>query len=132
MSLTPQDLAKKKAGYEVAEIIKSGIDLGIGTGSTVFYLIEALISKQNTLKLKLAFSSEKSKTLMKASSFEKYEDENFKSLDMTIDGADYFDQNGVMIKGGGGALTREKILISCSKKVIILVDETKFVKVSKK
>ncbi len=125
MELNQQEFAKKKAGYAAAETIQNGLKIGIGTGSTVYYFIEALKAKHNDLHLELAFSSEKSRDLMQNTPFQKLEDYNFKTLDVTVDGADYFDQNGVMIKGGGGALTREKILISCSKKVIILTDETK-------
>lgn len=122
-----QDFAKKKVAIEASKLISDHMKLGIGTGSTVYFLIEELINHPKSNEIQLAFSSINSKNLLERTAYHKFTDQNFTQLDLTIDGADYVDKNGVLIKGGGGALTREKVLITASKKSIILIDETKWI-----
>jgi len=120
------EAAKKRAGILAVEKLKGASLLGIGTGSTVFYFIEEL--KKRSISLKAAFSSHHSYELLKHSSITTIAPDDFVCLDLTVDGADAIDQKGVLIKGGGGALFREKILACCSKRVVIIADETKLIK----
>jgi ribose 5-phosphate isomerase A len=127
MGISIQDSAKKRAALDAFEAIRSNTLLGIGTGSTVYFLIEKLLREEKNLSLKLAFSSTQSKELLKTSHFDQLTDELDQEIDLTIDGADYVSPGGILIKGGGGALTREKLLIHASKKSIIIIDESKFI-----
>ena len=118
---------KTNAAFGAYEIIKNSanINLGIGTGSTTNAFIE---NNLNQIKdhINMVFSSsEKSTALMRKYGF-KVEDgtPDFK-LDFYVDGADEFDQNKCLIKGGGGAHTKEKILASSSKCFICIADSTK-------
>ncbi len=118
--------AKKAAGYFAAELIKDGMKVGIGTGSTVFYFIEKLLERcKGGLKISAAFSSIRSKELALKGPIKWIPDDLFTRLDVTVDGADEIDPAKNMIKGGGGALLREKMLASSSDEMIVIVDESK-------
>lgn len=108
--------------------ITSGMNIGLGTGSTANELIK-LLGDNPELKDKCRFSCTSTQTelLAKNNSINIEEIDNFNYLDLTIDGADEIDHNGNMIKGGGGALLREKMIASISKNYIIIVDDTKYV-----
>ena len=120
------EAAKKRAAILAVDKLKAAHLLGVGTGSTVFYFIEEL--KKRSISLKAAFSSLNSHELLKHSLITAISNQDFISLDLTVDGADYIDERGVLIKGGGGALFREKILAYSSKRVLIIADETKLLK----
>jgi ribose 5-phosphate isomerase A len=103
--------------------------VGLGTGSTVEFSVKKLGELvKNGLKIKGIPTSLKTKRLATELNIPLIELEENTEIDVTIDGADEVDGNLNLIKGGGGALTREKILAYHSKKVIIVVDETKIVK----
>ena len=117
---------KKAVGYEAAELIQNGMRVGIGTGSTVYFFIERLIQKCKEGLLISAFSS--------SMASEKQAREGgipilteMTELDITVDGADEIDPQKRMIKGGGGALFREKIIASASSEMIVIIDESKLV-----
>jgi len=120
--------AKKLAAEKAVTYLQDGMLIGIGTGSTVFYFIEALIKRcQHGLKIKAISSSSRS-TEQALTGGVIFEDINLiKHIDLTIDGTDEIDPQFRMIKGGGGALLREKILASCSSQMIVIADETKLV-----
>jgi ribose 5-phosphate isomerase A len=121
-----QDLAKKVAAEKAASLIKDGMTVGIGTGSTVYYFIEKLIERcKSGLKISAAFSSLSSKELALRGGIKWIENDLFTKLDITVDGADEIDDEKIMIKGGGGALLREKMLASSSEEMIVIVDESK-------
>lgn len=118
--------AKKAAGEFAASLIKEGMTVGIGTGSTVYYFIQKLIERcQHGLQISAAFSSLASKDLALKGGIKWIENDLFTRLDVTVDGADEIDANKTMIKGGGGALLREKMLASSSEEMIVIVDEAK-------
>ena len=108
--------------------ITSGMNIGLGTGSTANELIK-LLGDNPKLKdnCRFACTSTQTELLAKNNSINIEEIDNFNYLDLTIDGADEIDHNGNMIKGGGGALLREKMIASISKNYIIIVDDTKYV-----
>lgn len=117
---------KKKVGYKAAELIESGMRVGVGTGSTVFFFIERLIQRvQEGLLISTFSSSLASENLLKAGGVPLLTD--MIELDISVDGADEIDPKKRMIKGGGGALFREKIMASASLERVIIVDESKCV-----
>ena len=101
--------------------------LGMGTGSTVNFLIDLLPEIKNKISA-VASSSVQTENLLKINGFEVQALNQLGMLDLYIDGADEATKNLHLIKGGGGALTREKILAENSKKFICIADETKLVK----
>ncbi len=123
------DKAKEAAGKAAAELIQNGMTVGIGTGSTVAYFIEHLASRcKKGLKIKAIATSLKSETLAKKGGIPLLDEKKVKTLDIAVDGADEIDPKMQMIKGGGGALLREKIVAFMAKEMIVIVDEKKYVK----
>lgn len=123
-TLSAQD-AKKRAVAEAAltHLPKGGV-LGVGTGSTVNFLIDLLPS----LQLEAAVASSKAtEERLKKLGIEVVELNHVGNLDAYVDGADEIDRHLHMIKGGGAALTREKIVASVAKQFICIVDESKWV-----
>lgn len=122
------DSAKKDAAMQAIEYVKSGIVLGVGTGSTVNFFIDALAPIKSKIEVAVS-SSEASTARMKALGIPVSELSDIGMADIYVDGADEIDSNYNMIKGGGGALTREKIVAESSKKFICIVDTSKQVDV---
>lgn len=122
-----REAIKKAVGYKAAELIESGMLVGLGTGTTAFYFIERLIQRcREGLRIRAVASSNHS--LEQARGHIPLVDiEYVTSLDVTVDGADEIDPQKRMIKGGGGAHVREKIIASMSRELIIVVDESKLV-----
>lgn len=120
---------KKLAAEKAVEYIEDGMIVGLGTGSTVEYTLRkigALV--KDGLKIKGIPTSMHTKRIAKEENIPLTTLEENPDIDCTIDGADEVDSNLNLIKGGGGALTREKIIAYHSKKVIIIVDDSKIVK----
>ncbi|GAB5410971.1 MAG: ribose 5-phosphate isomerase A [Chlamydiales bacterium] len=117
---------KKAAGYAAADCIQRDMLVGIGTGSTVFYFIKKLAERiKEGLNIQAICSSEKSLLLAKKHAIPLLDANEVAALDITVDGADEIDCEKRMIKGGGGALLREKILASSSREMIVIVDQSK-------
>ena len=119
---------KKVAALEAVKYIKSGMTVGLGTGSTAFYMIEAIGEMvQNGLELKAVATSDETEKLAKKLGIHVITLAEAKRLDVTIDGADEVDEDFQLIKGGGGALLREKIVAHNSDMNIIIADSSKSV-----
>jgi len=119
---------KKSVGYAAADLIENGMLVGLGTGSTVFYFIERLTQRvKEGLDIHVVSSSKHSEMQAKQGNILTTDINQITSIDLTIDGADEITPEKMMIKGGGGALLREKILANISRETIIIVDETKIV-----
>jgi ribose 5-phosphate isomerase A len=126
--LEPEDM-KKIAGEKAAEYVEDGMIVGLGTGSTVEYTIKKIGEMiKNGLEIKGIPTSMHTKKIAKECNIPLTDLEENPVIDITIDGADEVDPNLNLIKGGGGALAREKIVAYHSKKEIIVIDETKIVK----
>ena len=124
-----RDELKKLAGETAVKYIEDGMILGLGTGSTVEYTIKKLGELvRNGLNIKGIPTSVRTKRLAKEENIPLTTLEENPEIDLTIDGADEVDSDLNLIKGGGGALTREKIIAFNSKKVIIVIDDSKIVK----
>ncbi|MGP1608143.1 MAG: ribose-5-phosphate isomerase RpiA [Moraxella sp.] len=125
MSMIDPKLAQKQAAAKTAlSYISNDVILGVGTGSTVNCLIELL--PQVRLKGAVA-SSQVTEHKLRQLGIEIFDLNSVGELDLYIDGADEIDAQGNMIKGGGGALTREKIVAAASKTFICMVDDSKTV-----
>ena len=122
-----QNEKKKLVAQSALQYIQDETIIGVGTGSTVNFFIEEL--KKSNLRLKGAVSSsEESTKRLKEINIDIYEANEVSKLDLYIDGADEINHNFEMIKGGGAALTREKIIAQISDKFICIADESKYVK----
>ena len=123
--MTP-DTMKQNVGYAAAELVESGMLIGIGTGSTVRFFIDQLIKRcQNGLKIQAICSSIASHQRAEKGNIPLLDETQVTTIDVTFDGADEIDPQKRMIKGGGGALTREKILANTSREMVVIIDESK-------
>lgn len=119
---------KKAAGEKSAEYIHSGMTVGLGTGSTAFWAIERigrLVSEG--LQIRAVATSVQSEEQARKLHIPLVTFSDIDHFDVDIDGADEVDEHKSLIKGGGGALLREKIIASASDKMIVVVDESKLV-----
>jgi len=126
--MTKSDLNKEKkaAAEKAVEFIESGMLVGLGTGSTVRFMIESLAEKiKNGLDIKTISTSNTTSKFAESLGITVINFSDVDEIDLTIDGADEVDSNLNGIKGGGGALLYEKIVASSSKKNIWMVDSTK-------
>lgn len=127
-NILQDQIAKKSAGYAAAAFVQDGMTVGLGTGSTAAYFIERLIERcRNGLKIFTVATSSRSETLAREGGIPIIDINTLSSIDLTVDGADEIDKDKRMIKGGGGALLREKIIASMSKEMIVVVDQSKLV-----
>jgi|TARA_B100000287_G_scaffold418454_1_gene455415 ribose 5-phosphate isomerase A len=125
--MTGVENLKEQAGVAACRFVEDGMTLGLGTGSTVRYsIIEiARMVKQEGLTLVGVPTSESTRLLATELEIPLLGINDVEYLDLTIDGADEFDQNFDLIKGGGGALTREKIVAVASKSMVVVADDSK-------
>ena len=119
-----KEALKKSAALAALEFIEQGDVIGVGTGSTVHYFIEGLKSVKGKIEAAVASSLETEKKL-KALSIPVFDLNSIGELPLYVDGADEVNSARQMIKGGGGALTREKIIAAVAKKFICIADQTK-------
>jgi len=118
---------KKRAAARAAmELVRPGTILGVGTGSTVNYLIEMLPEVRNQID-KVVSSSKASTKLLEEQGFEVLTLNETGDIDVYIDGADESNKHLQLIKGGGGALTREKVLAAAARRFVCIVDDSKLV-----
>ena len=123
-----QDHAKKRAAEHAVEMVREGNIVGLGTGSTAKFAIERLGQLvRGGLSIKGVPTSIATERLAQKQGIPLIELNDIDQIDITIDGADEIDPAFDMIKGGGGALTREKLVALSSTKRVILVDESKLV-----
>jgi len=121
---------KQLAAERAVTYIQDGMIVGLGTGSTAAYAIKKLgarIAEEN-LQIRAIATSQRSEDLARELNIPIVSFEEIDEIDLTIDGADEVDENLNLIKGGGGALLREKVVATSSRELIVIVDETKLVK----
>ncbi|MBL4622661.1 MAG: ribose-5-phosphate isomerase RpiA [Immundisolibacteraceae bacterium] len=121
-----QDQLKKLAAEAAIEHIEEGMVVGVGTGSTVNYFIDALSSIKHLIEGAVS-SSVASRELLAAAGIPLLELNSTGNLPIYVDGADEATRHRDLIKGGGGALTQEKIIAAASDKFICIIDDSKFV-----
>lgn len=123
-----QEEIKKKTGAYVVDLVQQDMVVGIGTGSTAYWFIEALGRRVAAgLRCTGVPTSSESKRLAEERGIKTVGLNDVSGIDLTIDGADEIDPNLVLIKGGGGALLQEKMVAAASKRVVIIADHSKWV-----
>ena len=127
MDKAQQDALKKAAGIEAAKLVENGMIAGLGTGSTVKFLVDELGRRHQEEGLEFTGVTTSRRTQAQAESYgiKIVDIDDVDHIDVTIDGADEVDPAFNVIKGGGGALLREKIVAQASRRFVIVVDERK-------
>jgi len=120
--------AKRLAGEKAIEYVEDGMIVGVGTGSTVAFFIDALARIKHRIAGAVS-SSEQSSQQLRGHGIEVLDLNNAGPLPLYVDGADECDPHGRLIKGGGAALTREKIIAEASERFVCIIDEAKRVDV---
>jgi ribose 5-phosphate isomerase A len=123
-----QDELKTQVGQAALQYVVKGEIVGVGTGSTVNKFIDALATMKNDIKGAVS-SSVASTDRLKALGIPVFDSNDVTELSVYIDGADEIDHAGHMVKGGGAALTREKIVAAMAKRFVCIADESKLVDV---
>ena len=119
-------IGKRNAAKAALDFIEPGVNLGVGTGSTVNQLIELLPEVRH--RIESVISSSKATTeLLEEQGFEVSTLNQVGDPDLYIDGADEATKHGYLVKGGGGALTREKVIAAASRRFVCIVDDSKLV-----
>jgi ribose 5-phosphate isomerase A len=116
---------KRAAAEAAAALVEDGMLVGLGTGSTVAYLLPALGKRR--LDISCVATSPATESLARAEGLEVGPFAHIDRLDMAIDGADQVDPDGWLVKGGGGAHTREKIVAAAADRFIVIVSSNKMV-----
>ena len=119
-------IGKRIAAKAALDFIEPGVNLGVGTGSTVNQLIELLPEVRNRIESVIS-SSRATTELLEEQGFEVSTLNQVGDPDLYIDGADEATKHGYLIKGGGGALTREKVIAAASRRFVCIVDDSKLV-----
>lgn len=129
MTLSAVDKKKQQAAEHAVSLIKGGMKVGLGTGSTAKFAVEALARriKHERLKVKGVPTSEATRRLAEQHGVPLLSFEEADRLDLCIDGADEADQGLNLTKGGGGALLREKVVAFVSERFYCVVDDSKLV-----
>jgi ribose 5-phosphate isomerase A len=130
MSSVDLDALKRATALKAVEYVNDGMIVGLGTGSTAKHMVLALGEKVKAgMKLRGVATSHETAALARQSGITLIDSDNRWTIDVAIDGADQVDPRFNLIKGGGGALLKEKIVAASAKQFIVLVDYTKQVPV---
>jgi ribose 5-phosphate isomerase A len=116
---------KKAVGTTAALMVRNGMRVGLGSGTTVAYLIDALGSRH--VDASYVASSPATATAARAAGLRLEEADEWAHLDLAIDGADQVGEDGWIAKGAGGALTREKVICAAASRYVVIIDSTKLV-----
>ena len=125
--LSPIDQAKFVAARRSVDFVETGMKIGLGTGSTAAWMVRCLAERvrDDGLAITCVSTSVRTADLARASGLNVVTLDDVRWLDLTIDGADEFDQNLNLIKGGGAALLQEKIVATASDRMIVIADAAK-------
>jgi len=130
LSLSPVEQLKRLAAERAAALVKPGMKLGLGTGSTAAHFVDCVGEKvRDGLDVVCVPTSERTRLQAQGWNIKLSTLDETPELDLTVDGADEFDPALRLVKGGGGALLREKIVASSSKRMVVITDASKEVKV---
>lgn len=122
------DICKALAAERAIELVRPGMKIGLGTGSTAAKFVELLGKKvQEGLDVVCVPTSEDTRMQAERLGIKLASLDDLITLDLTVDGADEIDENLNLIKGGGGALLREKIVAMASERMVVVADHSKFV-----
>ena len=124
--MTPIDAQKQRAALAALELVAAGATIGVGTGSTVNFFIDALAAHPGRVSRAVS-SSEASSARLRAAGITVLDLNEVPELHLYVDGADEANPARQLIKGGGAALTREKIVAAAARRFVCIVDESKLV-----
>ncbi|HHS89555.1 MAG TPA: ribose-5-phosphate isomerase RpiA, partial [Rhodobacteraceae bacterium] len=126
-NLSPVELAKYVAAKRASEMVEDGMKVGLGTGSTAAWLVKCLAERvrEQGLRFSGVPTSTRTAVLAREEGIKVVTLEEARWLDMTIDGADEFDPDLTLIKGGGGAHLQEKIVATASDRMVVITDASK-------
>lgn len=119
------DAEKKAAGQAAAQLVEDGMLVGLGTGSTVAFLLPALAARG--LSVRCVATSPRTETAAKGLGMVVEAFEGIERLDIAIDGADQVAPDGWLVKGGGAAHTREKVVAAAAERFVVIADSSKTV-----
>ena len=121
------DLAKQAAARAAAQLVESGMCVGLGTGSTAAFFVDELIelARSEQLDIRCVATSQETREQALGGALQIVELERAESLDIVIDGADEIDVHGQLIKGGGGAAVRELIVAKAAEKYVVIATPSK-------
>jgi ribose 5-phosphate isomerase A len=126
LNQSPIELLKRQAAERAAALVRSGMKLGLGTGSTAAHFVDCLGEKaRHGLDVTCVPTSERTRLQAEGWGLRLSTLDETPELDLTVDGADEFDSALRLIKGGGGALLREKIVAAASKRMVVITDASK-------
>jgi ribose 5-phosphate isomerase A len=117
------DDEKRRAARAAADLVTDGMSVGLGTGSTVAHLLPALAERE--LGIRCVATSPRTESAARGVGLPLEPFERLDTLDIAIDGADQVTSDGWLVKGGGGAHTREKIVAAAAERFVVIVDSTK-------
>ncbi|OUM95643.1 MAG: ribose 5-phosphate isomerase A [Thermobacillus sp. ZCTH02-B1] len=121
-----QTAEKRRVGEKAAELVEDGMIVGLGTGSTAYWFIKKLAERvAGGLRITGVATSVRTAELAESLGIRVVDVNEVGEVDLTVDGADEIDDHFNAIKGGGGALLREKIVASISRRMVVIVDSTK-------
>jgi ribose 5-phosphate isomerase A len=123
--VTDSEREKRAAAEEAAQLVENGMTVGLGTGTTVGFLLPALASRG--LDLRCIATSPQTERAARELGFSLEPFETLDRLDLAIDGADQIDPAGWLVKGGGSAHTREKIVAAASERFVVIASSEKLV-----
>ena len=122
------DAKKKRAAIKALDFVDDGMTVGLGTGSTAEHFVKGLAERvEQGLNIACVSTSERTAELARRLGIDIQNMDDVDRIHITIDGADEVDPNFQLIKGGGGALLREKIVASASDRMVVIVDDSKMV-----
>jgi ribose 5-phosphate isomerase A len=129
MAATPnRDQRKREAAERALQLVRPGMKLGLGSGTTARFFVDLVGERVKAgLEIRCVATSEATEAQAKALGIPISSLDQLSELDLTVDGADEVDPKLRLIKGGGGALLREKIVASASKRMVVIADSTKLV-----
>ena len=119
------DDEKRRAARAAADLVQPGMKVGLGTGSTVAFLLEAIAARR--VSATFVATSPRTQHAARTLGIDVDPFTHLARLDLAIDGADQVEPSGWLLKGGGGALTREKIVASSAERFVVIVDSSKMV-----
>ncbi|MEM1390568.1 MAG: ribose-5-phosphate isomerase RpiA [Pseudomonadota bacterium] len=123
-----KELEKENAAHAALDYVEDGMTIGLGTGSTAKYFVEALAEEiEDGLVIRGVPTSEQTRRLAEALGVPLVDVEQVDRLHLTVDGADEVDEHANLIKGGGAALLREKIIANASDMMVVIADSGKYV-----
>jgi ribose 5-phosphate isomerase A len=126
VSLSPVEQLKRLAAERAAALVRSGMKLGLGTGSTAAHFVDCIGEKvRDGLDVICVPTSERTRIQAEGLAIKLSTLDETPELDLTVDGADEFDSALRLIKGGGGALLREKIVAASSRRMVVITDASK-------